>query len=123
MIISCCVGPPPSIVVERNFFSVFSPPNSTYIVVHFVEPKCSDVEVCQFLFFRDADIDLVLGRIAIALVFIFRGGPVLHAHHLRKVERLREHHDTADVLLPHHPPKVEDRILCWSLGYDVSVWL
>jgi hypothetical protein len=96
---------------------------ATYIVVHLVQAKRSNVEVCQFLFFRDADVDLVRGRVAVAFVFVFRRGPVLHAHHLGEVERLREHHDAADVLLPHHAPEVEHGVFGGSLCDDVSVRL
>lgn len=42
--------------------------------------------------------------------------------YLGKVKRFGQHNDGADLLLPDHTPEVVDRLLGWTLSYDVGIW-
>lgn len=88
------------------------------LLVHLVEAEGADVEVGQLLLANYVDV-----YVAVLLVHLHVRGPVLVAHHLGEVEGLGEHHDGADVLLPHHPPVGLDGLLHGTLGHDVGVRL
>lgn len=81
-------------------------------------PQRPDVEVGQLLLPQHRHL-----QVAVALRVVGRGRPVLQAHDLDEVERLREHDDARRPLLPHHAPEVHDRVLGRTLGDDVGVRL
>lgn len=95
----------------------------TYIVVHFVESKGSYMKVCQLFFFLNANTNLMLGRIAVHFILVLWCWPILYAHDFGEVKCFCEHHNTADIFLPHHAPKIMNRLFGWSLSNDISVGL
>lgn len=42
--------------------------------------------------------------------------------YLCEIKCFREHNDRADILLPHHAPKIVNGFFGWTLCYYVSVW-
>lgn len=83
-----------------------------------VQMKRADLEVGQLFLGRDAN-----PEVSVRLILLLAGRPVLHAHHFGKVERLRQHDDCTDTLLPHESPKVGDRLLRRALRHDVRIRL
>ena len=57
------------------------------------------------------------------LLPVLSRGPVLDTHHADEVECPGDHHDTARLLLPGHPPEVGHGGLRGSLGHNVRLGL